>query len=130
MLGRILRAMICLTFLAVTACGQNNLYVAHHTVVGVNAAVNMERSAGHLVIGYDRNFVTIAPRSVPIGDGTEDGEDVMAALSCSELEVKGIYLSKFVEYLATGEAGIEFARKFGATGQGGGIFQCFDDTAP
>ena len=80
--------------------------------VGVNAAVNMERTAGHLVIGYDRNFVTIAPRSVPIGAGAGDGEDAMAALSCSELEVKGIYLTKFVESLATGEAGIVFAKSF------------------
>ena len=127
MLGRILRIAIPLSFLAVTACGQKNLYVAHHTVVGVNAAVNMERTSGHLVIGYDRNYVTIAPRSVPIDDG---GKDAMAALSCSELEVDGLYVTKFVEYLATGKAGIRFARRFGETGESGDIFQCFDDNVP
>jgi hypothetical protein len=124
MLGFILRVMICLTFLAVTACGQKNLYVAHHTVVGVNAAMNMERTAGHLVIGYDRNFIAIAPRSVPLANG---GKDAMAALSCSELVVKGIFVNKFVEYLATGKAGAALAKDIGASGEDFGFFRCFDD---
>ena len=60
-----------------------------------------ERAKGRLVIGYDRNFVTLVPKSVPDGKG---GREAMAVLSCSELKVDGIFLSKFIEYLATGKA--------------------------
>lgn len=110
-----------------SGCEPTNLYVAHHTVIGVNAAMNTERTSGRLVIGYDRKFVTVIPKSVPIDGVANKQRDAMAALSCSEVEVKGIFLSKFIEYLATGEAGKKFAERFGNTGDGAGIFECFDD---
>lgn len=111
-----------------SGCEPTNLYVAHHTVVGVNASMNSERTTGHLVIGYDRKFATVVPKSVDAESGTDGGKDAMAALSCSDVEVKGIFLSKFVEYLATGEAAKTFATQFGKTGEAGKIFDCYDDS--
>lgn len=105
-----LRALIPLTLCFTAACEPTNLYVAHQTVVGVNAAVNTEQTKGHLIVGYDRNFVTLVPKSVADPDNKSTnvadggGKEAMSALSCSDLEVKGIYLTKFVEYLATGKA--------------------------
>jgi hypothetical protein len=40
----------------------------------------------------------------------------MAVLSCSEVQVSGIFLTGFSEYLATGKAGVEFAKRVGASG--------------
>ena len=121
-----LKTLIPLALCTTAACEPTNLYVAHHTVVGVNAAVNTEQTKGHLIIGYDRNFVTLVPKSVDDPDG--EGKEAMSALSCSELKVEGIFLTKFVEYLATGEAGREFARKFAMEPEEGSkIFDCYDD---
>lgn len=88
-----------------------NLYVAATTVVGVNAAVNTEQTAGHLKIGYDRDFVTVVPRSVAV-PGHDQQREVMAALSCSEVEVTGIFLTGFKEYLATGQAARNYAQLY------------------
>jgi hypothetical protein len=56
-----------------TGCEANQLYLASHTVVGVNAAVNPEQTNGWLIIGYDRSFATVIPRSVqtPAAGGTQ-----------------------------------------------------------
>ncbi len=72
--------------LLATACNPSNLYIAHDTVIGVNAAVNTERTSGRSVIGYDRDFVTVVPISVNVAEGKE----AMAVLSCSEMEVNNI----------------------------------------
>src|SRR5258706_8153424 len=89
-------------------CQPTQLYVAHSTVVGVNAAISTEKVAGHLKIGYERDFATVVPKSVPAPGGRE----AMGALSCSELEVTGIFLTGFKEYLATGEAAERYAALF------------------
>jgi len=78
-------------------------------VVGLNAAMNTEQTAGHLKIGYDRTFVTVVPKSVPLRGG---GREAMAALSCSDLEVTGIFITGFREYLATGKAAMNYASLF------------------
>jgi uncharacterized membrane protein len=92
--------------LALTACEPANLYVAHSTVVGLNAAAALDRSSGHLIVGYDRHFGAIVPKSVPV----EEGMEAMSVLSCSDLKVDGIFLAGFTEYLATGKAATGFAR--------------------
>lgn len=92
--------------LALTACEPTNLYVAHTTVIGLNAATNMDQSSGHLIIGYDRKFGAIVPKSVPV----EEGKEAMSVLSCSDLKVDGIFLAGFTEYLATGRAATGFAK--------------------
>ena len=96
-----------------TACGEpTQLYITHNTVLGLDAAVDTNRQAGRLLFGYDRQFIALAPRSVP---GTEAGEpdcddvnddcrEAMAALSCNEVEVRGIFLTRFKDRLATGTA--------------------------
>ena len=85
-----------------TACEPTNLYVGSNTVVGVNGSMNTQQTAGHLIVGYDRRFAAIVPKSVPMADS--EGEEAMAVLSCSELRVDGIFLTGFTEYLATGRS--------------------------
>lgn len=107
---------------AVTACDAGNLLIAHRSVIGIDAAVNSETTSGQLVIGYDRNFITSVPKSVPI-DTSENEEEAMAVLSCSELEIEGIYLSKFTEYLATGKAARNYSNNKSNEVE---IFDCFN----
>ena len=96
--------------LTLSACEPVNLYVAHSTVVGLNAAGSLDRSSGHLIVGYDRHFGAIVPKSVPV----EEGEEAMSVLSCSDLKVDGIFLAGFTEYLATGRAATGFAKAVAA----------------
>ena len=116
--GCIVVGLITSTGLA--ACGEpTQLYIAHNTVVGVDAAVDTNRQAGRLVIGYDRQFVALAPKSVrhtddadPECKNEDDGcREAMAVLSCNEVEVDGIFLTKFKDRLATGNAAKEAAAK-------------------
>lgn len=100
-----------------SACEANNLYVAHETVVGLNAQVSQDRQQGRLVLGYDRDFITLVPKSVDRGAN----QDVMALLSCSELEVSGIFLTRYVDVLASGEAAKIFA---GELTDGQTFFDC------
>jgi hypothetical protein len=113
------------------ACTQSSqLYIASHTVVGVNAAVNTQQTSGHLVIGYDRVFVTNPPKSVSIDDASrgtnpEPRRDAMSVMSCSELVVTGIFLTGFTEHLATGQAAQNFATQLAAhPEQGNKFFDC------
>jgi len=49
-------AAITLLFVLLSACEPAQLYLANHTVIGINAKVNPEQGNGILVIGYDRTF--------------------------------------------------------------------------
>ena len=90
-----------------SGCEANQLYLGSKTVVGVNAAVDAKQTKGWLVVGYDRNFVALVPRSV---DDPETGkQDAMSSLACSRLEVKGITIKHFKESIATGDAAKTFA---------------------
>jgi hypothetical protein len=111
---RIQAVTLCLVSAAgLAGCEATNLYVAHNTVVGVNGAMNADSRSGHVIIGYDRKFAAIVPKSAPpVDDGTgvpPDAHEAMSVLSCSDLEVKGIFLTGFTEYLATGIAAKRFA---------------------
>ena len=121
------------------ACDATNLYVGHRTIVGMNAAVNNDQTTGHLIIGYDRKFGAVVPVSVPVAkpDGTiSDAHDAMSVLSCSELNIDGIFLSGFKEYLATGQAARNFVTALKEAKQSGNanrvvafkeIFDCYQD---
>jgi hypothetical protein len=122
MLRKYAAATIAIALLA--GCEATHLYVAHSTVVGVDGAMSSDSASGHLTVGYDRNFVTIVPKSVPIqpagmgadtGQGSGGPREAMAVLSCSEVQVSGIFLTGFSEYLATGKAGVDFAKRVGAS---------------
>ena len=84
------------TVTLLTGCEANQLYLASHTVVGINAAVNPEQTNGWLILGYDRSFATVIPRSVQTSaaDGTRTRE-AMSALACSSLSVKGITIKRY-----------------------------------
>lgn len=109
MLSRIVLAFI--VCMVSQGCEPTNLYVAHDVVVGVNAQVSPDRQEGRLIIGYDRDFVTIIPKSVQVDGGSD--RDVMSLLGCTELTVGGIFLSSYTDSLATGEAAKLFAMKVG-----------------
>ncbi|HBT02529.1 MAG TPA: hypothetical protein DEB47_22380 [Citreicella sp.] len=105
--------------LAVSAgCGSPNLYVAHDTVVGLNAKVSADRQQGQLLLGYDRDFATVVPTGV---EGTDGSRDAMALLSCSELEVEGIHLTQYTDVTASGEAARTFATSLNS---GENVFDC------
>jgi len=112
--------------LALAACADSNeLYIVSRTVVGVNAAVNTAQTAGHLIVGYDRVFLTNPPKSVSPPNGAADQRDAMAVLSCSELTVTGIYLTGFNEHLATGQVATDFAKNIKASPNSSDpFFQC------
>ena len=119
------------------ACDATNLYLGHRTVVGVNAAVNQDQTTGHVIIGYDRKFGAIVPVSAPpLANGriapNPDAREAMSVLSCSELEIDGIFLTGFKEYLATGAAATNFAKKITTPETRAAmkeIFDCYDDEA-
>ncbi|HET6160389.1 MAG TPA: hypothetical protein VFE34_18740 [Dongiaceae bacterium] len=101
-----------------TGCQPTNLYVGSNTIVGLNGAMNADQTAGHLIVGYDRRFAAIVPKSAPVlkDDGSIDqsnlnAHEAMGVLSCSELKVQGIFVTGFTEYLATGDAAREFAKQ-------------------
>lgn len=89
-------------------CAPTNLYVAHDTILGVNAKVNQGRQQGQLAIGYDRDFATVIPRSVEPTDGTS-GLDAMSLVHCSNVRVDGIYLGEYSDFTATGTAASNIA---------------------
>ncbi len=99
-------------------CQTGQLYVGSNTVVGVHAAVNTAQSSGSVQIGYDRQFVTVVPRSVTMPADQESsglpagttGREAMAVSGCSNVEVDGIFLSRFTENLATGRASLNYAK--------------------
>jgi hypothetical protein len=96
-------------------CEANQLYITSHTVVGVNAAVNPELTQGWLVVGYDRTFATVIPRSVKTQDKDTKAEkqEAMTSIACSNLTVNGITIKRFTESIATGEAARTFAENLG-----------------
>ena len=93
---------------ALCGCEASNLYVAHDAVVGVSAQVSADRQQGRLIIGYDRDFITIIPKSV---DNADAKRDAMALLGCTRLKVGGIFLSEYTDVIASGEAAKRFAQK-------------------
>ena len=89
-----------------TGCEASQLYMGSKTIVGVNAAVSPDQTKGWLVIGYDRTFAAVIPRSA---DDPEGRKDAMSSIACSRLEVKGITIKHFKESIATGAAARTFA---------------------
>ena len=88
-------------------CDANQLYMGSKTVGGVNAGVNPDQTNGWLVVGYDRTFAAVVPRSVD--DPTTGRKEAMASLVCSRVAVKGITLKQYRESIATGKAAEDFS---------------------
>ena len=107
-------AVIAAVLVLLSACEPAQLYLANHTVVGINAKVNPEQGNGILVIGYDRTFATVIPRSVEQQENGLVTRDAMSALVCSNLVVDGITIRRYTESLATGQAATNFANNLGA----------------
>jgi hypothetical protein len=124
------RAAIGIVLLAgpfLAACEPKQLYIAHNTVIGVDAAVNADRTAGQLMIGYDRQFVALVPKSVPEQGAGSESREAMAALVCSKLEVDGIFLTEYSERLATGDAAVEASNTIAKDPKRMSIFDCGED---
>lgn len=117
--------------LLLAGCDANQLYMGSKTVIGVNAAVSPDQTKGWVVVGYDRTFAAIVPRSAD--ELGEDGKpadggrkDAMSALVCSRLEVSGITIKHFTESIATGKAAQTFATQLGSdTAPIKDFFKCF-----
>ena len=73
------------------------VYVASDTSLGLIGSMNTAQTAGKMLVGYDRAFVSLVPKK------TRDG-DVMSTYNCTNLEIKGLRITKFYERLATGAA--------------------------
>jgi hypothetical protein len=115
---------ILLTLPSLIACEPTQLYIAHNTVIGLDAAVSTEQTAGHLTIGYDRQFLALVPKSVPEAEGDAKSREAMAALVCSELKVDGIFLTAYNEKLATGDAAKRAAKVIASNPKRPSIFDC------
>ena len=112
-----------LATLALTGCEARNLYVAHDTVVGLNGRFSENRQAGKLVIGYDREFITLVPKgSDPTPDDSNDDRDVMSSLGCSYLETSGVSLTRYSDLVMTGKAAKNMAAKI--TSQSDSLLDC------
>jgi hypothetical protein len=117
---------VALLSATISGCEATHLFVAHHTVVGVDAAIDTQMTRGHLVVGYDRNFLAIVPKTV---ETTTPGQrDAMSAIACNKVQVKGIVLTQFTEYLATGDAAKAYAEALKAR-KGRQLFNCLDAEA-
>lgn len=111
-------------------CDANQLYLAYQTNLGINAAINPETNSGHLMVGYNRDFAAVVPKSVPVKDRPNE-RDAMAALVCSDLVVDGIFLKKYSESVATGQAAILFAKALrDGKNQSDDFFDCYKRAAP
>jgi hypothetical protein len=142
-----MRLRFCLALLsagaatALAGCDANQLYLGSRTVVGINASVNPEVSSGSLIVGYDRTFATVIPRTAPVIPAGQSGQpepsnqtgqkqEAMAAIACSSLQVNGITIRRFTESIATGEAARLFARALKADADRKSVkdfFDCFKD---
>ncbi|HEY7609148.1 MAG TPA: hypothetical protein VIF14_07940 [Alphaproteobacteria bacterium] len=116
---------------ALLACQPTHVFVTHQTVVGVDAAVDSQMTKGHLIIGYDRTFFAVVPKSVESKEnGTAPGaspnnRDAMSVIACSNIKVDGIVLSQFTENMATGKAAKIYAENLHREG-GNQLFRCLD----
>lgn len=114
--------MISIAFATLSGCATNNLYVAHDTVIGLNAKLSDTRQQGSLVIGYDRDYVTIIPKSVTIPDGKGGvKKDAMASLGCNRVQVQGAQLVEYRDFVITGDAAIALAKKLNGDTK---VFDC------
>lgn len=109
---RYTKEILIAAVLALPACTPKNLFIAHDTVLGINASLDQGRQQGQLVIGYDRDFAAVVPKTVP-SEKQPGRTDAMAMVNCTHLEVKGIYLNRYSDIVVTGDA----ARKMVDTGQ-------------
>jgi len=117
--------------LALPACEPRQLSLGARTVIGINAQFNPEQTTGSLLIGYDRTFAAIVPRSTTLAAAAGDpapppGRDAMAALVCSDLRVEGITIRRYTESMATGAAAQTFAANLAQNpGATRSFFDCF-----
>ena len=124
----ILKIPFIVFLLTLSSCETNQLYVAHDTILGINANYNQTRTSGRVAIGYDRYVVTLIPRSVHVAPDPDDGippnaddvlrpgKEAMSVLSCSSLQIEGIFLTEFIERLATGRAARTLAESQSGSG--------------
>jgi hypothetical protein len=130
---RLRRLAVAAVPLALAACEPRQLTLGARTIVGINAQINPEQTTGSVVIGYDRTFAAIVPRSAdpsPAAPGSAPpanaGRDAMAALVCSDLKVEGITIRSYTDSMATGDAAVRFASNLGNNRAAiGDLFSCF-----
>ncbi len=105
------RLLLFLGFCGLSGCG-DQLYVAHDTVVGLNANVSANRQQGQVVIGFDRDFAALVPVIEPEASG--ETREAMAVFGCTRMETKSIFLTRYSDVISTGEAAQKLAAKLGS----------------
>ncbi|MEM5522498.1 hypothetical protein [Sulfitobacter sp. AS59] len=95
-------AAICL--MAVTGCDNRGIYVAHETVVGLNAQIKSDSSQGKIMLGYDRDFVALVPTLPHDSQGQSGGRNAMSHANCTTLTVTGIFVTEYRDVSASGAA--------------------------
>lgn len=89
--------LLCFSALGGCAMPGHQVYVASDTSLGVLGSMNSAQTAGKLIVGYDRAFVSLVPK-------TESGSDVVSVYNCTNLEIRGLRIAHFYERVATGKA--------------------------
>lgn len=99
---------------AIAGCG-DTLYVAHDTVVGINANVSANRQQGQVVIGYDRDFAAVVPvmEPDPTSGSTRTTREAMAVFGCTRMETRSIFLTRYSDVISTGESAGHLAKALG-----------------
>lgn len=105
------RILLALGVCSLSNCG-DQLYVAHDTVVGINAAVSANRQQGQVVIGFDRDFAALVPVKEP--DTSDGTREAMAVFGCTRMETKSIFLTRYSDVISTGEAANKLSAKLGS----------------
>lgn len=98
--------------LGLAGCDANQLSNGSKTVIGVNAAVNLDPVRGLLVVGYDSSVTTNVPRRIDdVGD--KEKKDAMSVVACSAFDVAGMKIKHFRESIAAGKAAEDLASRLG-----------------
>lgn len=99
--------------LGLAGCDANHLSIGSKTVIGVNAAVNLDPVRGSLVVGYDSSVTTNVPRRIDDAGDKERKDATSSVFACSALNAEGTTIKHFRESIATGKAAEDLASRLG-----------------
>lgn len=100
--------------IVLTSCTTPSHLVFHQSaVIGADISANTTSGQLNIALGYDRQTNALVPKTavnaiaVPVAD--EDRNEAMAAVSASQVKIKGIGEYEVNEQFATGQAAVNIA---------------------